>query len=248
MASLFAGKIIRPIADAVRAMDAAARTGIGVFDAWKALRTLRLPEEALAGIAGKILQTVLKACETAARAAPTAGARALAASGSTEECIRQALRDLVKDKDHIVLGVNPGSDDLTKIVGGRTFNGKEFGIQLPAGMGMGERPLWTVRVDQAVSNSTVRISVSLDGVAGAKNADEALNMLLARGETIANNDWGIIRSSGYGTAWEMVRLRAACRTEARTWKSIDWHMTNAKGEVEQVFPERFTYANGVPVD
>ncbi|MEU3073469.1 polymorphic toxin type 27 domain-containing protein [Streptomyces laurentii] len=248
VASLFAGKIIRPIADAVRAMDAAARTGIGVFDAWKALRTLRLPEEALAGIAGKIMQTVLKACETAARAAPTVGARALAVSGSTEECIRQALRDLVKDKDHIVLGINPGSDDLTKIVGGRTFNGKEFGIQLPAGMGMGERPLWTVGVDQAVSNSTVRISVSLDGVAGAKNADEALNMLLARGETITNNDWGIIRSRGYGTAWEMVRLRAACRTEARTWKSIDWYMTNAEGKVEQVFPERFTYANGVPVN
>lgn len=40
MASLFAGKIIRPIADAMRAVDAAFVTGIGVQDALRALKTL----------------------------------------------------------------------------------------------------------------------------------------------------------------------------------------------------------------
>ncbi|MER5530856.1 RICIN domain-containing protein [Streptomyces sp. NPDC002677] len=50
VASLFAGKILRPIADAVKAADAAARTGIAFTDAWKALRALNLPEDAVAGI------------------------------------------------------------------------------------------------------------------------------------------------------------------------------------------------------
>ncbi|WP_436847438.1 RICIN domain-containing protein [Streptomyces aureus] len=41
VASLFAGKIIRPIADAMRAVDAAFVTGIGVQDALRALKTLK---------------------------------------------------------------------------------------------------------------------------------------------------------------------------------------------------------------
>jgi hypothetical protein len=40
VASLFAGKIIRPIAEAVRAVDAAFITGVGIRDAFKALRSL----------------------------------------------------------------------------------------------------------------------------------------------------------------------------------------------------------------
>ncbi len=40
VASLFAGKVIRPIADAVRAVDAAFVTGVGVRDAFKALKAL----------------------------------------------------------------------------------------------------------------------------------------------------------------------------------------------------------------
>ncbi|MEV8033317.1 RICIN domain-containing protein [Streptomyces sp. NPDC086182] len=41
VASLFAGKIIRPIAEALRAVDAAFVTGIGVRDALQALKTLK---------------------------------------------------------------------------------------------------------------------------------------------------------------------------------------------------------------
>ncbi|MET9480691.1 polymorphic toxin type 27 domain-containing protein [Streptomyces sp. NPDC006638] len=243
VASLFAGKIIRPIADAVRAMDGAARTGIGFIDAWAALRSLRLSEVAVAGIAAKIMQAVYKACESASSRAPAAsGARALAAQGSPQECIEKILKDLVKDGDHIVLGINPYADKLAKAIGADTFNNKAYGTNLPREMGMGERPIWTVGVERTVSNPNVKLSVSLDGVAGAANENEALSALLLRGETISGNDWELIRSSGYGTAWEMIKLRTAVRLGQRNWDSIDWHMGG-----KEVFPDPFKLANGEPV-
>ncbi|MFD5424014.1 polymorphic toxin type 27 domain-containing protein [Streptomyces sp. NPDC127084] len=244
VAALFAGKILKPIADAVRAVDAAARTGIGFADAYKALRSLRLSEAAVASIVSKIMQTVYEGCETAAsKARPTAGARAFAAAQRTpEECIEEILKDLVKDGDHIVLGINPYADDLAKAIGADTFNGGVYGTNLPAKMGLGERPIWTVGVEEAVSNPNVRLTVSLDGVAGAANADEALTKLLQRGETIKAGDWETIRSSGYGTAWEMTKLRTAVRLGQRNWKSIEWRMGG-----KEVFPERFKLANGKPV-
>ncbi|MFF3376511.1 polymorphic toxin type 27 domain-containing protein [Streptomyces sp. NPDC002680] len=241
--SLFAGKIIRPIADAVRAMDGAVRTGIGFIDAWAALRSLRLSEVAVAGIASKIMQAMFKACESAtSRALPTVGTRVLAAQSSSQECIERVLRDLVKDGDHIVLGINPRADDLAMEIGARTFNNKVYGTDLPRGMGMGERPIWTVGVERTVSNPNVRLTVSLDGVAGATNADDALKLLLERGETIKGSDWATIRSDGYGTAWEMIKLRTAVRLGDRNWTSIEWQLGG-----KQVYPERFKLANGDPV-
>lgn len=112
---------------------------------------------------------------------------------------------------------------------------------------MGVRPLWTVGVEQAVANGNVRISVSLDGVPGARTPDEALNALITRGEGITIGDWETIRSKGMGTAWEMTKLRSAVRVEDRGWKSIDWWMTDAEGKVVQVYPEKWKYANGTPV-
>ncbi|KUJ65400.1 hypothetical protein ACZ90_48500 [Streptomyces albus subsp. albus] len=103
-------------------------------------------------------------------------------------------------------------------------------------------------VERSVENPKVRISVTLDGVAGAKNADEALTLLLQRGETIEKSDWKVIRTGGFGTAWEMIKLRTALRMEYRKWDSIEWHMTNSKGDVVRVYPTRMTYANGTPVD
>ncbi|MFJ6914819.1 RICIN domain-containing protein [Streptomyces sp. NPDC101133] len=75
VASLFAGKIIRPIADAVKALDAAARTGIGFADAYKALRTLALPADAALQIGVKGLDGFVKTC-TRTRARLTARASA----------------------------------------------------------------------------------------------------------------------------------------------------------------------------
>ncbi|MGW2563217.1 RICIN domain-containing protein [Streptomyces sp. NPDC001514] len=62
VAALFAGKILRPIADAVRAADAAVRTGIGVADAYKALRTLGLTEAAIEGIGARALRALVETC------------------------------------------------------------------------------------------------------------------------------------------------------------------------------------------
>ncbi|WP_353947008.1 RICIN domain-containing protein [Streptomyces sp. HUAS MG91] len=75
---LFAGKIIGPIANAVRAADAAARTGIGVADAYRALRTLGLSETAIEGIGARALRAVMDSC-TRPKAKVTS--RAAAASG-----------------------------------------------------------------------------------------------------------------------------------------------------------------------
>ncbi|MFF4573684.1 ricin-type beta-trefoil lectin domain protein [Streptomyces sp. NPDC001410] len=50
------------ISNAVKALDAAARTGIGYADAWKALRGLGLSEVALEGIGAKILRTFVGTC------------------------------------------------------------------------------------------------------------------------------------------------------------------------------------------
>ncbi|MFI6418261.1 polymorphic toxin type 27 domain-containing protein [Streptomyces sp. NPDC050842] len=243
VALLFAGKVIRPLADAVLAVDAAARTGIGFIDAWAALRSLRFSEAAAAGIASKIMQVAFEACTSAAsRAGPTVRVLAFAAQETPEECIQKILKDLVKDGDHVVLGINPYADDLARTIGAKTFNNGAYGTSLPRDMGMGERPIWTVGVERSVSNPNVRLTVSLDGVAGAANADEALKLLLQRGETIVGSDWKLIRSSGFGTAWEMIKLRTAVRTGARNWSSIEWRMGG-----KEVFPERFKLANGNPV-
>ncbi|MEV5887571.1 RICIN domain-containing protein [Streptomyces sp. NPDC052020] len=62
VASLFAGKILRPISDAVKSLDAAARTGVGFTDAWKGLRALGLSEEAVAGIVTRAFQQLKALC------------------------------------------------------------------------------------------------------------------------------------------------------------------------------------------
>ncbi|MEV7075364.1 polymorphic toxin type 27 domain-containing protein [Streptomyces sp. NPDC093990] len=94
-------------------------------------------------------------------------------------------------------------------------------------------------------NPNVQITVSLDGVAGAHSADEAMKLLLVRAETIPNSDWKLIQSSGYGTAWEMVKLRTAVRLGDRNWRSIEWRMWNPETKkYDVVEPERFRYPNG----
>ncbi|WP_436841724.1 polymorphic toxin type 27 domain-containing protein [Streptomyces cyaneofuscatus] len=246
VASLFAGKIIRPIADAVTAMDAALKTGIAFTSAWKALRTVGLSEVAIQGIISRIVQKLAEVCDKLESKTFRVSVSATRSSG-VNDCTKTFLSDLVKDGDHIVLGVNPGSDDLAKAVGGYTFNGKAYADELSESLGLGIRPLWTVGVEQAVSKANVKISVSLDGVAGAKSADEALDLLLERGATIKAGDWATIRSNGFGTAWEMIKLRTAVRMEQRTWKSIRWYRTNGDNKVVEVFPKRFTYDNGTPV-
>ncbi|MFJ7958492.1 polymorphic toxin type 27 domain-containing protein, partial [Streptomyces sp. NPDC096319] len=265
-----AGPLFRAGKAAVYALDAALRTGIGFMDAYRALRTIGLTEAAVQGILSRIFRKAGEACQVAAPGTMTLASfkvTSLAASSANDELIekcRRILKDIVKDGDHIVLGVNPpnapGSDALAKSLGARTFNNGDYGILLPEEMGMGVRPIWTVGVEESLMNSNVKISVSLDGVEGAKTADEALTMLLQRGETITGNDWKTIRSGGYGTAWEMIKLRAALRLGYHKWDSIKWYMIKrdaAGKEVldalgkpvwEEVHPTRLTYATGVPLE
>ncbi|MFC9704149.1 polymorphic toxin type 27 domain-containing protein [Streptomyces sp. NPDC056943] len=254
-----AGPIFRTAKAAVAALDASLRLGVGFMDAYRAMRTIGLTEAAVQGILSRILRKAGEACKVAdagtSRAASfklaSFSVASVAASSPNDELIekcRRILKDIVKDNDHIVLGINPHSDDLIKTVGGRTFNGGDFGIKLPRDMGLGERPIWTIGVEEAVGNRTVRISVSLDGVPGATSAQDALDKLLLRGEGLDPTDWGTIAGKGgNGTAWEMTKLRSAVRVDNRGWSKIDWWMTNSEGKVVQVYPERWKYANGTPV-
>ncbi|WP_306327063.1 polymorphic toxin type 27 domain-containing protein, partial [Streptomyces venezuelae] len=256
-----AGPIFRAGKAAVAALDASLKLGVGFMDAYRALRTVGLTEAAIQGILGRIFRMAGEACTVADAGTLKAASfklasfnvTSLAASSPNDELIekcRRILKDIVKDGDRVVLGINPHSDDLTKLPGGPggfTFNNGDYGTKLPREMGLGERPIWTIGVEEAVANPNVRISVTLDGVPGAANADEALNALLKRGEGLNPTDWDTIAARGNGTAWEMTKLRAAVRRDVRGWKTIDWWMTNSEGKVVRVYPEKWKYANGDPV-
>ncbi|MEU9037988.1 RICIN domain-containing protein [Streptomyces sp. NPDC048352] len=66
VALLFSGKILKPIVEGITAVDAALRTGIGVADALKALRQLRLNPEALAVIEQEVnlVEAIFTSCKT----------------------------------------------------------------------------------------------------------------------------------------------------------------------------------------
>ncbi|MGW1804633.1 RICIN domain-containing protein [Streptomyces sp. NPDC002078] len=56
-------KPLAALADAVRALDASVKTGIGFNDAWKALRALEVSDEVIAGIGVKAVEDLSKACK-----------------------------------------------------------------------------------------------------------------------------------------------------------------------------------------
>ncbi|MFJ3235821.1 RICIN domain-containing protein [Streptomyces sp. NPDC086787] len=84
VATLFAGKAIRPIAEAVRAVDASLRTGIGIADAMKALRTLNIDARAMAQIErwAEIAEKTRTACPTKI---PPSAVRGLIAGATTKK-------------------------------------------------------------------------------------------------------------------------------------------------------------------
>ncbi|MFF4647395.1 ricin-type beta-trefoil lectin domain protein [Streptomyces sp. NPDC001389] len=81
VALLFSGKILRPIAEGITALDAAMRTGIGIADALRGLRSLRLNPEALAAIEyeANMAEAVFTSCKKNSFPADT---RVLMADGS----------------------------------------------------------------------------------------------------------------------------------------------------------------------
>ncbi|MGW1013131.1 polymorphic toxin type 27 domain-containing protein [Streptomyces termitum] len=250
-----AGPLFRAGKAAVTALEVTFRTGVEFMTAYRAFHTVGLTEVAVQGIMRWIFRKIDKAC--LAEGAVTFKVASFSVASSGDDLVKKCaaiLAGLVKDGDHVVLGINPYSDDLAKSLGGQTFNNKEmYGIELPESMGLGKRAIWTVGVERAVSNPNVKLSVSLDGVEGAATADQALAKLLERGDSIPDSSWKLIQDGGYGTAWEMVKLRTALRMEYRKWASIDWYMTvrdpdTGKMVVKQVYPTKLTYNNGTPVE
>ncbi|MGW7104481.1 ricin-type beta-trefoil lectin domain protein [Streptomyces sp. NPDC054838] len=81
VALLFSGKILRPIADGITALDAAMRTGIGIADALRGLEGLRINPQALAAIEyeANMAEAVLTSCKVNSFPAAT---RVLMADGS----------------------------------------------------------------------------------------------------------------------------------------------------------------------
>ncbi|MEV6553196.1 RICIN domain-containing protein [Streptomyces sp. NPDC051597] len=59
---VFGNVAIKAIADGVKSLDAAFRTGIGITDAWRALRTAGLGELAIEGIGAKYISNLVRLC------------------------------------------------------------------------------------------------------------------------------------------------------------------------------------------
>ncbi|MFE0382944.1 RICIN domain-containing protein [Streptomyces bungoensis] len=90
---------LAPIARAVKALDAAAKTGIGFTDAWKALRALPLSDEAIAGIGAKAIEALGKARKVCAANSFPGTTRVLMADGTTKEIKDIRIGDVVLATD-----------------------------------------------------------------------------------------------------------------------------------------------------
>ncbi|MGW1952423.1 ricin-type beta-trefoil lectin domain protein [Streptomyces sp. NPDC001920] len=69
-------KPLAALTDAVRALDAAAKTGIGFQDAWKGLRALKVSDEVAMGLGIKALDDLVKGCTKGSRALTAGASRA----------------------------------------------------------------------------------------------------------------------------------------------------------------------------
>ncbi|WP_241826854.1 RICIN domain-containing protein [Streptomyces graminilatus] len=156
------------------------------------------------------------------------------------ECLQGILNELVKEGDHIVLGINPYSDRLAEETlggtralsgpGARTFNNRLLGKPAPNGDG---RPIWMEGVEKTLDNESVKLSVSLDGVANAKTPAEALDKLVERGKPLVSGDWQTVAMPGSnnGTAWEMATLRLKVLLGRRDFEAVDWYFTKPGDKV-----------------
>ncbi|MFF2580073.1 polymorphic toxin type 27 domain-containing protein [Streptomyces goshikiensis] len=134
--------------------------------------------------------------------------------------------------DHIVLGMNPGSDNLADALGGRTFNQRPLGKPDPANPNWS---LWMSGVDLALGTKGIKISVNLDGVSGAKNANAALDTLINTGKPLIGKSAEEIE--GNGTAWEMATLRLKVITGQREWGTIEWYFGGKNVTKQMTVPE-----------
>lgn len=79
LSNFIPGKAFVEAVEAIRALDASLKTGIGFADAWKGLRSIGLTEEAIAGITSKAIPKLEAAC---AKGAVTTAAFTMAVSAA----------------------------------------------------------------------------------------------------------------------------------------------------------------------
>ncbi|MFD9574191.1 hypothetical protein ACFWBI_30725 [Streptomyces sp. NPDC059982] len=137
-----AGAIFKSAKIAVTAADAALKTGVGFMGAYMALRNIGLTEAVVQGIISRLVRKLDAACTAEDAASFKAVSLSVAKSGSDDVVKKCAkiLADLVKDGDHIVLGINPFSDDLAGAVGGRTSTTRCTASSCPRAWGWGSVP------------------------------------------------------------------------------------------------------------
>ena len=134
--------------------------------------------------------------------------------------------------DHVVLGVNPYSDDLAASLraGGdeyaHTFNNGSFGTP-----GISGRPKWMEGVEEAIGNGNTKISVTLNGIPGG-SAGEKFAAAYRRGVPL-QGDWRAASQSGNGTAWELAKLGNAVRFGRREWGGIDFYYGGEKVDLAE---------------
>ncbi|MEU1459088.1 ricin-type beta-trefoil lectin domain protein [Streptomyces sp. NPDC005727] len=194
--------LLTPIARAVKALDAAAKTGIGFTDAWKALRALPLSDEAIAGIGAKALEALGKArkwCTGTGFAGTGFAATARACPTGT-----------------MVLGIGEHSEALAKeIQGGYTFNGDAFREVVGRSNG---KPiaLWMTEVSNVLRNNG-KVAVSLKGFDGDTPAEQfALAYKAWR-----SGDWA-------ATQWEMGQIGLQIQMGNFEWRNITFYSKEGK--------------------
>ncbi|GAA1635539.1 polymorphic toxin-type HINT domain-containing protein [Actinoplanes couchii] len=154
--------------------------------------------------------------------------------------VRAGSASVLVHNCHVVLGVNPHSDDLAEALrkagdpSAHTFNNKaKYGVP-----GISGRPLWMEKVEEVIGDSGMKLSVTLDGLPG-DTPEEAFANAYRRGMPFAGT-WKIAAGSGNGTAWEMLKLGNRIRLphddDDRKWDEIDFYW-QGKMLKKNEFPE-----------
>ncbi|MFD5543634.1 polymorphic toxin type 27 domain-containing protein, partial [Streptomyces sp. NPDC127079] len=95
-----------------------------------------------------------------------------------------------------------------------TFNDSNYGEVAENGL-----PAWMNGVQEAVGDSSTRLTVTLDGLPGDTPAEAFANAYV-RG---VQGGLKMATKSGYGTAWEMSVIGRSVMLGNRSWDSINWY-------------------------
>lgn len=100
------GKPLELLANAVKALDAAVKTGIGIEDAWRGLRAAKVSEQAIEGVGAKLLGDLLTKCVKKSARMPSIAA----VNGPCEGIIAYGSSELSRMayKARIAAGIYPG--------------------------------------------------------------------------------------------------------------------------------------------